>query len=85
MRQMNCGVPIRLQVEPGDIVVMHSQLGTSLAPNSDSQMKASLQFRLEHVVLDELIDDFNRHELPFVGFEGLRDILGSSKRSSSTQ
>lgn len=71
----DCGDPLRLQLEPGDVLVAHQKLAIGAAPNLCDIPRRSVFFRIAHSHTDSIVDEQIHSHLPWVGFAGLADFV----------
>eukprot|EP00177_Eucheuma_denticulatum_P001174 GFKZ01002124.1.p1 GENE.GFKZ01002124.1~~GFKZ01002124.1.p1 ORF type:complete len:807 (+),score=134.79 GFKZ01002124.1:63-2483(+) len=80
----DCGDPLRLQLEPGDVLVAHQKLAIGAAPNLSEKSRRSVFFRIAHSHTDSIVDEQIHSPLPWVGFAGLADFVEEHATEIST-
>lgn len=74
-KKLDCGEPKRLLLQPGDVFVLHQRLATAIGANMTQVVARLVQFKVETVNLEQILDDFNGSDHPFNGFEGLHQVF----------
>lgn len=69
------GEPIRTLVKRGDVIIAHQRVGHCPGFNFWTQTRKNIYFRVMHRNLDDLIEEFLESDTPWVGFNGLKDML----------
>lgn len=72
---IDCGSPVRVLLHPGDVLVAHQKLGMAAAPNLVDTTSLHVYFRVAHAQVDQIIDQQIASPLPWVGFQGLSELL----------
>lgn len=71
---VDCGEPVRLLLQPGDVFVAHQRLAHASGINLTNETTKNVLFRILHTELDDILPVFTRSRTPFYGFEGLDDL-----------
>lgn len=80
--RVDCGEPVRLLLNPGDIFVVHQRLAHASGINLTGDIGKNVLFRILHADLDDILPVFARHQAPFWGFEGLDDLASETARQA---
>lgn len=72
---LDLGEPTRLLVGPGDLFLLHERMPIALAPNMEESEAVIVTFELQHLDFEDLVDDYVACETPWVGFEGLQELV----------
>lgn len=74
-KRLDVGRPKRALLRPGDAMIAHQRLSHAAGVNLIEVVRCNIYFRVVHRHLDSLLDDFVKSPTPWVGFDGLRDLL----------
>lgn len=72
---IDVGQPQRLLLRRGDVYIVHQRLATYPGANLVEATAKLVEFCVEHVDMDNLLNEFFESGTPFVGFEGLNGIV----------
>lgn len=74
-QRVDVGEPRRTLMRPGDAFIAHQRLAHAAGINLSNIVRKNIYFRAIDVRLDWLLHDFVRSPTPWVGFDGLKDLL----------
>lgn len=74
-QNLDVGDPIRALLHPGDIMIAHQRLAHAPGINLSEHVRKNVYFRVVDTRLDMLLHDFVKSPTPWVGFDGLRELL----------
>lgn len=74
-QKLDVGEPRRTLLRPGDAFLAHQRLAHAAGINLSDIIRKNVYFRAIDVRLDWLLHDFVRSPTPWVGFDGLKDLL----------
>lgn len=74
-QKLDVGEPRRALMHPGDAFIAHQRLAHAAGINLSDTIRKNVYFRAIDVRLDWLLHDFVRSPTPWVGFNGLKDLL----------
>lgn len=62
-------------MEKGDVLLLHSRTATAIAPNMLEEATLLVQFPLQVIDMNAVVDAFASKDAPFSGFDGLSGLL----------
>lgn len=77
------GLPIRLLLKPGDVVVGHQRLAHAAGNNLCDIVRKNVYLRIHHVNLDNFLEEQLHSKTPWVGYEGLSHLLPEGATGST--
>jgi len=62
-------------MRPGDVCIAHQRLAHAGGINLSAATRKTVYFRVRHKLHNEFLDKYLKASEPFVGFEGLQDLV----------
>lgn len=69
------GPAFRALLEPGDVIVAHQRLAHCAGPNLCDTPRTNIYFRVTHIHFDRLVRSYVHAAKPWLGFNGLSNLI----------